>query len=206
MAQVAGDTDFIAKEDEPESQIVNTPTDSDEDEFDLKENSDYKEKEKLNTKLNSPKPPKSIIEPPGNTSFPETTTKNPMSITALSALSATITPLQCSELKPLMYWTFSHAGWWYVVVLENQPHMAFSLKVLTNGVQVHWSVVTPTTTFMKDLGFTETDLNYYIKNLSGQFLIPSPSPIEHHTRLVEKIKSDVARIIQIFVVLTENCF
>jgi len=161
-----------------------------------------------------------VSTPPstGSTSTKTSITTKPCTSAALMTLS--IPPISTtskfklhdaseinSKLEPLLVWAFTHANWWVVIIPESS-YISFSMKVQSNGLLVNWKATPPSVQHLSNLlGLGESDLQFYIQNLSGQYHIPSPQPIENNPKLVEKVPCTTLRILKIpFVFEAHNEF
>src|SRR5690606_15131857 len=97
-----------------------------------------------------------------------------------------------------VYWAFTHAAWWYVIILEC-PNITLRVKPTSDGVIVKWSS-TPQPNLRSALGFSALDTEFYVKTLHGQFQINSPVPLVSHSYLTQRINCTGYRIVKIPIV------
>lgn len=97
-----------------------------------------------------------------------------------------------SNCVPLLFWTHSSGGYWFVAVAESS-FLEFGLEVLEDGVVVHWTA-TPPQSLTSAFGLPET--NTEVTKIEGATKISSPQPIYADSSLVEKIFDAKFRILK----------
>ena len=97
--------------------------------------------------------------------------------------------------SPVVYWSLQRANDWVLMVVEN-PSVSMGIKVVEDGVEVHWSIDPPDDLHIA-IGMSISELYKQVHKKEDIYFIQAPQPLITTTSLIKKVSHSKLRIVVI---------